>query len=69
SILFSRAQYPILSDFVTSHAQEMDADVMRNHIELYVNQYSIEIGEKGMLAVQKMSDILGNHSNSQLFIY
>lgn len=69
SILFSRAQYPILSDFVTCHAQEMDADVMRNHIELYVNQYSIEIGEKGMLAVQKMSDILGNHSNSQLFIY
>ena len=38
-------------DYIRIHAQEMEADVIRQHIELYVNEYSRQIGEKGEKAV------------------
>lgn len=38
-------------DFIRSHAQEMDEAVMYQHIELYVNQYSVDLGDKGRKAV------------------
>ena len=44
-------QYPQLSDFVTSHAQEMSEAVMRQHIELYVNPYTQDLGAQGMEAI------------------
>jgi len=68
SIRSSRKRYPTLSEFVVSHAQEMSEDVMRQHIDLYVNDYSIDLGEKGKMAVQKMADTIGNHSELPLFI-
>ena len=41
-----------LSDFVKRHAQEMSESVMRQHIDLYVNEYSVGIGEKGKQAIR-----------------
>jgi 1,4-dihydroxy-6-naphthoate synthase len=38
--------------FVRDHAQEMSDDVMRQHIELYVNEYSVDLGAEGRRAVQ-----------------
>ncbi|MBS1729793.1 MAG: 1,4-dihydroxy-6-naphthoate synthase [Bacteroidetes bacterium] len=43
-----------LSDFVTTHAQEMDEIVMRKHIELYVNHFSKNVGAEGKKAVEKL---------------
>jgi 1,4-dihydroxy-6-naphthoate synthase len=37
--------------FVRAHAQEMSDDVMRQHIELYVNDFSIDLGVEGRRAV------------------
>ena len=45
------------SDYVACHSQEMDEAVMRSHINLYVNQYSLDLGEKGKAAIQKMYEI------------
>lgn len=42
--------------FIKSHAQEMEEEVMFKHINLYVNQYSVNLGEKGKLAIQTMFD-------------
>jgi len=42
--------------FVKQHAQEMDAEVMQKHINLYVNDYSLSLGEKGKVAIQYMYD-------------
>lgn len=39
-------------DFIRSHAQEMSTEVMYKHIELYVNKYSVDLGEEGRNAVQ-----------------
>jgi len=42
--------------FVREHAQEMSNDVMYRHIDLYVNQYSIELGTEGRHAVELLFD-------------
>ena len=41
-------------DFVQKHAQEMDVKVTQQHIDLYVNQYSLDLGEEGRKAVQML---------------
>lgn len=49
--------YKILSDYVRLHAQEMSEHVMRQHIDLYVNDFSIALGGKGREAVRKLTDV------------
>ncbi|MBE9600515.1 menaquinone biosynthesis family protein [Pedobacter sp. MC2016-24] len=41
-------------DFIKQHAQEMSEEVMYKHIDLYVNQYSIELGKAGRKAIDVM---------------
>jgi 1,4-dihydroxy-6-naphthoate synthase len=43
-------------EYVKLNAQEMDAEVMQKHINLYVNDYSISLGAKGKSAIQYMYD-------------
>lgn len=43
-------------DYVRCHAQEMDEDVMFQHIHLYVNEYTRELGTRGREAVQLLFD-------------
>lgn len=38
--------------FIKDHAAEMDDDVIRQHIDLYVNQFSIDLGDRGYEAVR-----------------
>lgn len=42
--------------FVKQHAQEMSEDVMKKHIALYVNQFSVDLGETGKNAIQLLFD-------------
>ena len=44
-------------DYVRAHAQEMDEEVMKKHIELYVNEFSIDLGEKGRYAVESLFNL------------
>jgi 1,4-dihydroxy-6-naphthoate synthase len=44
-------------EYVKCHAHEMDEAVMRAHINLYVNQYSINLGENGKAAIAKMFEV------------
>ena len=39
-------------DFIRKHAQAMDEAVMFKHIELYVNKYSIDLGQEGRKAIE-----------------
>jgi 1,4-dihydroxy-6-naphthoate synthase len=54
SIAYAWNNYPNLAPFVKEHAQEMSEEVMRKHIELYVNSFSTELGEEGSLAIQTL---------------
>lgn len=40
--------------YVREHAQEMREDVMYRHIDLYVNQYSVDLGADGRRAVDTL---------------
>lgn len=41
-------------EFIRSHSQEMSEEVMYKHIDLYVNKYSIDLGDEGRKAVSTM---------------
>lgn len=43
--------------YVRPHAQEMDTTVMMQHINLYVNDFTVDLGEKGRAAIQYMFDL------------
>lgn len=49
---FSHPESPM--PFIREHAQTMSDEVMRAHISLYVNEFSISLGEKGRAAVVAM---------------
>ena len=56
---FPKASY----DYVKQHAQEMDIDVMNSHIQLYVNEYSLDLGDKGREAICYLFDRKGISKN------
>jgi len=42
------------AEYVRQHAQEMSAEVCAQHIKLYVNEWSLDVGEEGMRAIQRL---------------
>lgn len=60
SMEYAFEHYPLISDYVKEHSQEMKVDVMKKHIDLYVNNYSINLGNDGRNAVQKFMEIYRN---------
>ncbi|VBB41300.1 1,4-dihydroxy-6-naphtoate synthase [uncultured Desulfatiglans sp.] len=54
SLLAARAGGDAISDYTRRHAQEMDPEVMRRHIDLYVNDYSLDLGTAGLAAVETL---------------
>jgi 1,4-dihydroxy-6-naphthoate synthase len=57
SIEYAFANYPTIPQYVQQHSQEMDEAVMRQHIDLYVNNYSLDLGEDGKNAVKQFLKI------------
>lgn len=51
SIEYAFRNYPHLTDYIRNNSQEMEEDVMRKHIDLYVNDYSIDLGDRGKNAI------------------
>ena len=43
--------------YMQQHSQEMDEKVMRQHVELYVNKYSINLGSEGKDAVTQLFNL------------
>lgn len=59
--------------FIKQHAQEMDPEVMQQHIQLYVNEYSVDLGNTGkdavVLMMQKAKQLnLVNELNADLIV-
>lgn len=43
--------------YMRQHAQEMDANVMKQHVDLYVNDFSLDLGTEGKAAIENLIDI------------
>ncbi|UCE81970.1 MAG: 1,4-dihydroxy-6-naphthoate synthase [Deltaproteobacteria bacterium] len=61
SMLFARRQPDEVWSYVKMHAQEMDDSVIRQHIDLYVNDYSLDLGEDGTRAIVKLLELAHEH--------
>lgn len=57
SVEYAFNNYPDISEYVSSHAQEMSEAVMRQHIDLYVNNFSRDMGETGKKAIETLVNI------------
>ena len=52
SVDYGFANPQACSDYIRCHSQEMAEEVVRSHIGLYVNDYSRDLGEEGLRAVE-----------------
>ena len=76
SMEYAFENYPLITDYVKQHSQEMEEEVMKKHIDLYVNKFSINLGIEGRNAIQQFMEIYrrihGNKSkvftNEELFL-
>ena len=64
SLKFSLKNKESASKYVKAHAQEMDAKVIQSHINLYVNDFSIDLGVRGRNAIIKVFEELHLGSNN-----
>ncbi len=54
SIEYAFANPLVSRDFVKEHAQELDDEVIDKHIALFVNDYSLSLGDEGRRAVDAL---------------
>jgi 1,4-dihydroxy-6-naphthoate synthase len=59
SLAFARADEAAVAPYVREHAFEMDEAVMRAHIGLYVNDYSVDLGDDGVRAIERLFELAG----------
>lgn len=69
SIRYAHQNQNELNDLIRCHAQEMSEDVMKKHIQLYVNDYSLDIGNIGKQAINKLyQTIYHQEINQSIFV-
>lgn len=67
SLEYAFTNYPFIPDYVKEHSQEMNEDVMRQHIELYVNNFSLNLGDEGKNAIKTLFETFRiSHSSGYL---
>jgi len=54
SLEYARANPSASLDFIRKNAREMEAEVTREHINLYVNDFSLSLGKEGREAVERL---------------
>jgi len=55
SVEYAFAHPEASADYVAAHSQEMSPEVCRQHIELYVNEFSIDVGDDGLAAIEALT--------------
>lgn len=75
SIEYAFSNYPLITPYVKQHSQEMSEEVMRQHIELYVNSFSLDLGNDGKKAIETLYKVASTQlqlhtaqSSSDMFI-
>lgn len=57
SLEYAFVNYPVITDYVKQHSQAMSEEVMRQHIDLYVNNFSLDLGDDGKLAIETLHNV------------
>jgi len=56
SLGYARAHPDEVLGYCRQHSQEMEDQVMKSHINLYVNDFSLDLGQEGLAAVRRLFD-------------
>lgn len=59
SVLYAFTHPKASADYVKEHSQEMSEEVTKKHIQLYVNNFSVNLDEKGKNAIHKFMHAAG----------
>jgi 1,4-dihydroxy-6-naphthoate synthase len=59
SVEYAFAHPEASADYVAAHSQELSPEVCRQHIELYVNEFSIDVGDDGLAAIEALTERAG----------
>jgi 1,4-dihydroxy-6-naphthoate synthase len=62
SVLWAMEHPEETMEFVREHAQEMDEEVIRKHIGLYVTDFTVDLGKEGRDAIRRMTEMPGGHT-------
>ena len=57
SVRFAFNNPKVSREFVKSHAQELEDQVIDSHIALFVNEYTVTLGPQGWEAVKRLLEI------------
>jgi 1,4-dihydroxy-6-naphthoate synthase len=63
SLEYAFANYPLITEYVKQHSQSMSEDVMRKHIDLYVNDFSLDLGKEGKEAITVLQEIFSRQES------
>ena len=55
SVEYAFAHPEASREYVREHSHELSEDVCRAHIDLYVNEFSVDLGEPGLAAIQRLA--------------
>ena len=66
SLEYAYANYPLITDFVKENSKEMSEEVMRQHIGLYVNNYSLDLGAEGRQAIETLRNVYKKMNSSNV---
>lgn len=65
SLEFAFKNYPVIPEYVKQHSQQMSEEVMRRHIDLYVNNYSLDLGDEGKRAIESLHQVFLELNNEE----
>jgi len=65
SILMARAHPGASREYVRTHAQEMDPLVCQAHIDLYVNDFTVDYGPEGEAAIERLLALVRSPENEE----
>jgi 1,4-dihydroxy-6-naphthoate synthase len=65
SLEYAFSNYPQIPEYVKQHAQEMSEDVMRQHIDLYVNDFSLDLDIEGREAIENLYEVFLEINNQE----
>jgi 1,4-dihydroxy-6-naphthoate synthase len=55
SVEYAFAHPEASREYVRAHSHELSEEVCRAHIQLYVNEFSIDLGDEGLAAIERLS--------------
>jgi 1,4-dihydroxy-6-naphthoate synthase len=56
SLHYANSHADEVLNYCRQHSQEMEDTVMKSHIDLYVNDFSLDLGQEGLAAVRRLFD-------------